>query len=368
MQGLSQIRDGKARLEALYKVRKRTVDIQEKLASEKEKQEKKEREERNKQKLLNMKAQGSETKSNLSTVNEKGEKVQIDLPVVNPGDDWKGKCIRPAYKEMKVTSSSRWNNTLLKQLGGFDYHECESFSTLKFPNHSYDTFTKVKMQTWRTNDRSKVDTLVKSKLQKEVRALEDRVKAVNYRKKKGRKMEISSDCGLYEGRSGVGGGGVRTPSEMSRSASPSKVSSPTRVTPGMKLGHQQTSPGKSALKQPRDFTSGNSEMQSTFGASRSGAPKRTVQIKGQESEPIQATSGGIDLTEHNQNHGQALWGITEDTDKSVLIELILKTQKEIDDKKELMAKKMHNKGKKEKENIKVEFKKEIGPLERNLEI
>lgn len=37
------------------------------------------------------------------------------------------------------------------------------------------------MQVWKTNDREKVDELIRSTVQKEFRMLEDRVKAVNYR-------------------------------------------------------------------------------------------------------------------------------------------------------------------------------------------
>lgn len=166
---------------------------------------------------------------------------------------------------------------------------------------------------------------------------------------------------MYEGRSGTG---VRTPSQMSQSASPSKGSSPIRFGPGLKLGQQQPSPGKSVLKQPRDF---GSDMQSTQGASKSAGGQRTVKIAGQDNDlQPKVSSGEIILAEHNQHNNQALYNITEDSDKQQIIELIMKSEENIDRLNAEMAKKMHNKGKKEKDNIKNEYKKLLQPLENNL--
>lgn len=61
----------------------------------------------------------------------------MNLPVVNAMDDWKEKCKRPSYKEMPVTDQSKWNKKILTQIGGFNYHEAESFATMKFENHNF---------------------------------------------------------------------------------------------------------------------------------------------------------------------------------------------------------------------------------------
>jgi hypothetical protein len=96
------------------------------------------------------------------------------------------------------------------------------------------------MRKLKTNEREDAERVIKNAILKEVRCVQSRVEARRYQQSRAfSEQDVASDQGVINDRAS----NARTPSEMTRSISPSR-----RTSPNKQLNMSMASPPKSALK------------------------------------------------------------------------------------------------------------------------